>query len=103
MPIASFQETVTGTAQKLVNFSKFRSALNLSNLGATDIFLGSNNQLSILNGFPIKPGQAVSFARIFGSDPTTPMFFIVAIGSSTLAILEEYEKEVSAKLVAAVT
>ena len=87
------QETVTTTATKFVTFDPARTSVALVNLGATDIFMGSDNQVTTGNGFPISAGQAISLSELLGDDPTTERWFIVNAGTVTLAINEERAKK----------
>lgn len=86
------QETVIATALELVNYHKGRTSLAIHNLGSATVYHGTDNQVSLTNGFPIRSGQSIAFSEITGDDPKIARWFIGS-GSDIIAIGEEYLKK----------
>lgn len=68
-----------------------RTAIGIANMsGAATIYLGSDNQTTTDNGFPVYPGTQITFNRGNG-DNTIMARWIVSSGIDTdVRIIEEY-------------
>jgi len=90
------QEKVTTTPKELISTAPDRTSVWIHNLGTDKVYIGSDNQVSTITGFPIVAGQSITIARAFGDDPTLPRWFI-ASSEQIVAINEEFEIKKEAK------
>jgi len=83
------QEKVTTTPREIITTNPKRTSAWIHNLGTDKVYIGSDNQVSTITGFPIVPGQSITIAEAFGDDPTLPRWF-VADSVQIIAINEEF-------------
>lgn len=85
------QETIGVTAKRVIEGNPCRTAVGIANVsGAPTVYIGSDSQLTIGNGFPIYPGTQITFNQGNGDRPDVERWLVADAPGADIRIIEEY-------------
>lgn len=80
-------------ARRAVGYNKDRTSLAIANTSATvTVFMGSDNQVTTDNGFPVYPGTVMTFNEGLGDNAKIERWMI-ADATADIRLTEEYGGE----------
>jgi len=81
------------TPRRVVGYNKDRTSLAIANISAiVTVFMGSDNQVTIDNGFPVYPGMIMTFSEGLGDNAKIERW-MVADADADIRVTEEYGGE----------
>lgn len=87
-----FTVVVPTTVVEILPYNDRRISLAFSNVGANRAFLSNDPTNVDSNGFPIDPGQSLSFTVTDGDEPQWQWWAIATGGPTSLRVYEGYRR-----------
>lgn len=89
-----FQLTVGTTTVMLFPPHKDRTSFAIANMSATDtVYIGTDTQVTAVNGFPVRPGTQMTFNSGNGDNTRIGRYVVASAGTVDIRVLEEYGGE----------
>lgn len=71
--------------------NQHRTGLIIHAYSDTDIFMGTDNQVTSSNGFRLPRDEVIHLRKGTGDRPDIGYYFVTDVGTNTLSVLEQFD------------